>query len=168
MKKLPIFALLIPLLFVLTACPYSQSVPLDKPTQKINKKMLGKWVEEQPPQRVIPPNYFVISQFDEKTYQIQYNLYEKRDYLRSNHTAYVTEIGKTIFLNARNEKPESPFYFYKIEIAADGDSFTLSEVVPHVKEKFNNSQDLKAFFQKQKDISFFYGDYAKRYLRVKE
>lgn len=170
MKNLSVFAILIPLLFVLTACPYTQKVPLEKPNQKINKFLLGKWVQEYGQKKPRLPVFFIISKLDDKNYQIECHEALKSDsqYLIHNYTAHITEVGKTWFLNVRKQNETSPYYFYKIELASDNQSFTLCEVTRDIKENFSSSEELKAFFEKQKVNSFFYNSTTEKYLKAKE
>lgn len=156
MKKICTFWVLIPLLFLLTACPYTAEIPLDVPSLSINKALLGKWIEIESLRKPSPmPDFVTITDAGKKNYQIEENIYDtdKKAYQQKIMKGYFTQIGKTLFLNLQEPNAQI-FYFYKIELTDEG--FRLFEVTDNIDEKFANSEELKAFFEKNKDMSFFY------------
>jgi len=162
MKQIHPLLLLLPLLFLLTACPYSAEYPLDKPTQKISKDFLGKWIEQGGDKE--NPNFFTITDAGGSIYQFEKNEYNssEKKYDASLYTGYFTQIGKTNFLNLKKNE-EQNYYFYKFELAKDTKSFVFFEVTDNIDEKFSNGNEMKAFFEKNKEISFFYNKDEKTY-----
>jgi hypothetical protein len=163
MRKIRTFWALLPLLFLLTACPYSAEFPLDTPSQPINKALLGKWVEVSnsgtPSEN---PEFFVITDAGNKTYQFEKNSYDTNEnaYKKESMKGYFTPIGKTMFLNLQ-KADDTNYYFYKIEMTDK--EFSMFEVTDNIDEKFANVKELKAFFDKYKDLSFFYNKDEKKY-----
>lgn len=148
-------------LFLLTACPYSAEFPLDNPNQNIMSDLMGKWVEDGSSEN---PTYFMISKksgqeykFDKYEYKSSEKKYESTPYI-----AHFTKIGNIDFLNLKDEK-EGKYYFYKFEFGAGKKDLTLFEVTDNIDEKFGSSAEMKAFFDKYKDLSFFYNKDEKKY-----
>ncbi|WP_027002268.1 hypothetical protein [Hugenholtzia roseola] len=143
----------LPFLFLATACPYSSSVPLAPAKDKIAPNLLGKWVEkssfDNPKFYVITENNPTTYQFEENTYSSSSKTYEKKIYL-----AHLTPIGKVTFLNLRGD--DGKYFFFKLEKAENGQSFILYEVTDNIDETFNSSEELFGFFDKHKELSFFY------------
>jgi hypothetical protein len=152
MKQLWLITALLPLLFLLTACPYSAEFPLDKPTQKIDSNLLGRWNEQSDSENA-NPNYFVITKIDANNYQFEKNEYnsQEKTYTKENLTGYFTTVGKVAFLNLK-KADDANYYFYKIEFSGTT-KFVMYEVTDNIKEKFTNSTELKAFFDKYKTAS---------------
>lgn len=160
-KKL-IFVALLPMLFLLTACPYSAEFPLDSAKQKIDNKYIAKWVEDGAAtgeKKNENPNFFLISNAGDNKYKFEKNDYnsDEKTYKKENFIGYFTPVGKVNFLNLQKEG-ETNFYFYKIELSADGKSFQMFEVTDNISEKFEDAQKMRAFFEKYKDLSFFYNN----------
>jgi hypothetical protein len=66
-----------------------------------------------------------------------------------------------MFLNLKKQDDDK-FYFYKVELT-DKQNFVMHEVTDNIDEKFNTANELKAFFEKHKDLSFFYNKDEKKY-----
>ncbi len=164
MKQLRLSIALLPLLFLLTACPYASEFPLDKPSQKINKAFLGKWIEKGGDEK--HPNFFVITESGANQYKFEQNEFSTSNevYEKTALMGYVTDIGKTTFLNLKKQD-DTNFLFYKIQLAPDATNFVLFEVTDNIDEKFTSSQSLKSFFEKNKDLSFFYNKEEKTYTK---
>jgi hypothetical protein len=156
------YLLIVPMMFLLTACPYTADIPLDKPTQKINTAMLGKWAESSTTEN---PSFFVISEINKETYKFEQNDYESEEkkYKQKNYIGYFIKIGETNFLNLKGE--DNKYLFFKLEASTDKTSFKLYEVTDNIDETFSDSTALKAFFTKNKDLSFFYNKDEKTYLK---
>lgn len=162
MFKKNILLALLPLWLMLTACPYSAEFPLDDAKQKIDSKFLGKWIESAESmsgEKNENPNFFVITEAGTNKYKFEKNDYntDEKNYKKENYAGYFTPIGKTIFLNLQKEG-ETNYYFYKIEMPADGKSFQMFEVTDNISEKFENGAKMRAFFEKYKELSFFYNN----------
>jgi aryl-alcohol dehydrogenase-like predicted oxidoreductase len=153
----------LPLWLLLTACPYSSEVPLKAPDEKVNNTLLGKWIEESSSDN---PTFFVITKTGEKTYQFEQNDYNSSDevYTQKYFEAHLTKIGSVNFLNLKEPDDEGgKYYFFKLDKNDDGKSFVLYEVTDNIDETFDNSAAMYAFFDKHKDLSFFYNKDEKTY-----
>jgi hypothetical protein len=148
---------LLPLLFLLTACPYKSTVPLGEPTGKVSPKFFGTWTEKADKN----PTFYVVTDAGMQ-YNIEKNEYDEVDnaYQKENFMGYFTQVGNETFLNLKLEdkkdKAKDKYAFYKVVLTEDGKSFELFEVTVHIKETFDNIAKLKAFFEKYKELSYFY------------
>jgi hypothetical protein len=152
------------LIFIMTACPYSSTVPIDNPTIKVSDRLLGKWTENS--EFNDNPDYFIFRIKDELRYILEEYAYdsEVETYTKNNeYVGHVTILGNMEFFNLWKED-EGKYYFYRLEYL-NTDEFIMHEVTDNITEEFYNSNELKAFFNKNKDLSFFYNRDAKRYYR---
>ncbi len=156
------------LLVILTACPYSSTVPLENPSVKVSDKMLGKWVEES--EFNDNPDYFVFLKNDDNRYTLEEYSYEEegeegeevKGYKKNNeYVGHFTKLGDKDFFNLF-KSDEDKYYFYWLEFPSDK-QFIMHEVTDNITEEFTSSAELKAFFNKHKDLSFFYNKDAKKY-----
>ncbi len=153
MRNKILIAFLIPfMMFFLTGCPYSSEVPLDQPTTKIDQNLLGKWVKKSEDEH---PKFYLVTKLNETTLQFAENEYSSSDkkYNSKEYKGHLTIIGNTKFLNLERD---AKYYFHKIEMSSTNQSFTLFEVTDNIDETFSTSAEMKAFFTKYKDLSFFY------------
>ncbi len=155
------FGMLLLLIFVLTACPYSAEFPLDAPNQKLSAGLLGEWVEKSDSEN---PSYFVITKDSEQFYKFVQHDYDsnEKEYNKKVYKVHVTKLGNVDFLNLQDASDEK-FYFFKLEKEANGQSFKLYEVTDNIDETFKTSAEMKAFFDKHKALSFFYNKDEKTY-----
>lgn len=163
MKKIFNFAMIFAMGFVLMACPYSADVALDMPSQKIKKDLIAKWVENGGGEN---PNFYLISKSKEdKMYTFEQNDYDtsEKKYTQKFHEGYFTTIGNVEFLNLKN-KEDGKFYFFKMT-RPDEKTFKLFEVTDNITETFNSAGEMKAFFEKNKELSFFYNKSEKAYTK---
>ncbi len=161
MKKILNSALIFALAFVLMACPYSADFALDAPNQKLKKDFSAKWTENGSSEN---PSFYIISKSKEdKMYTFEQNDYDSNEkkYTQKYHEGYFTTIGNVEFLNLKN-KEDGKYYFFKMT-RPDEKTFTLFEVTDNIKEKFSSTAEMKAFFDKNKDLSFFYNKDEKTY-----
>lgn len=151
----------LPFVLFLTGCPYSADVPLDDAKEKINPAFIGKWVKASSSKEE-HPKYYQVSKKDETKYLFEEFTWSSSSnkYNSDIYTGHSTTIGTTMFLNMEKD---GKYYFYKIELSADKKSFKLYEVTDNIDEKFSTSKDLKAFFEKYKDLSFFYNKDEEKY-----
>jgi len=163
MKKLISYTSLMLMLFILTACPYSAEFPLDKPNEKTRAVLMGKWIEETTMEN---PSFYTITKGSDNTYKFEKNEYSSSDnrYKKTTYTGHITKIGNVDFLNLMDSE-DNKYYFHKIELAKkDGKpQLVIYEVTDNIDEKFGNSAEMKAFFDKYKDLSFFYNRDEKKY-----
>lgn len=165
MKKILFALALFAVSILFTACPYSAEFPLDTPKEKIDNILLGKWVEKNAINKDNPP-FYIISKVDESSYKFEKNDYDpnEKKYKQTAYTGHFTKIGNTNFLNLKNPD-DGKFYFHKIELSADKKDFTLFEVTDNIDEKFANAAEMRKFFEKHKDLSFFYNKDEKIYAK---
>lgn len=134
-------------------CPYESSVPIDKPSVKINNDILGTWEDSHNHGEI-----FKVSQLDEFRYKIiktKANSETSEDY-----TAFTSIINGTSFINLweNNANETSHKYaFYKMQLESK-DKLRLSEVTENIDESFNSSEELKAFIGLNMKNSYFFGN----------
>jgi len=163
MKKLISYASLMLMLFILTACPYSAEFPLDNPNEKTRTALMGKWMEETTMEN---PSFYMVTKSSDNTYQFEKNEYNSNEkkYNKTIYIGHITKIGNVNFLNLM-DKNDNKYYFHKIELTKkEGKSqLVIYEVTDNIDERFSNSTEMKAFFDKHKDLSFFYNRDEKKY-----
>lgn len=161
MKKSLSYVFLIAMLFVFTACPYSADFPLEQATEKVDKKYLGSWIEEDSDEK--NPTFYKISKLTNSTYQFEKNEYstEKKKYTQTPYIGHSTQIGEVLFFNLKDE--ENKYFFYKLVLSTDKKKFSLHEVTDNIDERFADATEMKTYFDKYKDLSFFYNKDEKKY-----
>ncbi|GAB4484783.1 MAG: hypothetical protein OHK0045_01030 [Raineya sp.] len=162
MKKLLSYVSLSLMLFILTACPYSSEFPLDEPNEKTRAALMGKWVEDGSQEN---PTFYMITKDSDKTYNFEKNEYDgsEKRYKKKLYTGHITKIGNVDFLNLM-DKEDSKYYLHKIELKkGEKPQLLIFEVTDNIDEKFSNGAEMRAFFDKYKDLSFFYNRDEKKY-----
>ncbi len=156
---------LLPLLFVFVGfvfagCPYGAEVAIDDGKTKLEEKLIGKWESKSS-----SDNDYIVTAFDASTYKI-----EKKPKGEGESTIYygfVSMLGTTRFLNIWEDNNNTrTYYFYKMDLSGSGAKLTLSPVTDNIKEKFESSKDLKMFFEKNMNLSFFYSKDDEVYIRA--
>jgi hypothetical protein len=162
-KRIIPFIMLATIVVLITACPYTSSVPIDNPSVKVDKVLFGKWVKTSD-QTNEHPTYFVISNIGDLKYNIIKNEYNSYDSAYS-QTVYVSHISKIDNLNFMNMQQDGKgdYYLYRIDIG--NGEFSLFEVTDNIDEKFNTSEELKVFIKKNMNLSFFYNKDEERYIK---
>ncbi|MDF1548757.1 MAG: hypothetical protein P1P88_13115 [Bacteroidales bacterium] len=148
---------------ILTACPYASKVPIDVAGVKIQKELLGKWVKAGDQEKE-NPEYFVISPIGDVKYNIvknEYNTYDSA-YKQTIYISHISKVDNLSFMNMQQDG-KGDYYLYKIDLGSD--EFTLFELTDNIDEKFNTSEELKAFVQKNMNLSFFYNKDEERYIK---
>jgi hypothetical protein len=143
---------LIVLCIALAGCPYSSKVSIDNPSVKINNALLGTW---EP--KTSSEDRYMVSRADEYNYRIVKKAIGAKDSII--YKAFLSSIETDIFLNIweDNGSSDRSYFFYKIDINPSGSKVTLSPVTENISEKFETSDQMKAFFKKYKSLSFFFG-----------
>jgi len=150
MKTMKWILPLLILTVMLCGCPYSSQVPLEATGKKINKELLGTWEPKSS-----SDDQYKISKDDEFTYKIVKTSKNSKD--PQIFKAYITEIDGDAFLNLWEENgSDKAYYFYKLELNSSSSKATLSSVTENITEKFTTGEEMKAFFKKYKNLSFFY------------
>lgn len=158
-----ILALLV-LLFCCTACPYESQVPIDSPQISIDETLLGKWKDAESTNK----DFYELKKLDNQRYAIIENTLDEtlEVYRKEEYTGYLSLVSGMLFWNLKTSKPDKGYLIYKVEFTKDKQQFTLLPLSDNIKEKFSNSQDLKAFIDKYKALSFFYGK-EMNFVRIK-
>jgi hypothetical protein len=163
MKTKSLLALLFVVIIVMTACPYTSTVPIDQASIKVDKNLIGKWVKSSDVDAE-KPNFYEIKSLSDKKYTIINNEYSTYDstYTITNYTAHVSKIDDVNFLNMQKDGT-GDYYLYRFELIEN--ELTMFEVTDNIDEKFNTSQELRAFIQKNMLLSFFYNKDEIKYIR---
>jgi hypothetical protein len=157
-------ALKISIIIILTAiffqCPYSSTVPIDKPNMSIDKKLLGKRKKY-----ASDKNYIEIKKKSSNLFNIVQYTYDttKKKYNKALFTGHLSKIGKLLFLNVKDDKGK--YFFYKLEMS--GNKVKAHAVTSNITEIFSSSKSLKKFFSKHKKLSFFYNKQPESFTKTK-
>jgi hypothetical protein len=148
---------------IFSACPYASSVPIDLPSVKVDNNLLGKWVKASD-QTSANPTFYVIDQLDKFKYNIVKNEYNSYDsaYSKTSYVGYISKIDNISFLNMQKDG-QGEYYLHRIDIG--NGEFSFFEVTDNIDEKFNTSEELKAFVKKYMNLSFFYNKEEERYTK---
>ncbi len=164
------FVAIFTIALLVTACPYSSEVPLSTPSEKIPQQLLGKWISPSDAEKeaenmkmmpeyrekLYPSVYHVITTIDKTSVKIEKYEFQSTDttYTVKPHTAHVTTVGNVTFLQVKPSN-ENKYYFYKMVFPAN-ESMELFPVSDYITEVFASSNEMKSFFDKYKELSFFY------------
>ena len=149
----------------LFGCPYSSEVPLSEPEMKIDETLLGKYqsVEDQ---AIESRSYLEIKQETDNSYKVLDSNYSDSDstFSTANYIAFETKVKGVSFFNLM-EEGRPPYMLYRLDRISSG-SFRLTEVTDNIDEKFDSSEQLRAFIGKHKDLSFLYSKEETVYRRM--
>lgn len=149
---------------LIMGCPYSSEIALSEATIKASDNMIGTW-EESGNESV---NIEIKRADGNKLEIIQTTKGEEgSEPTIETYAGHLTDINGTLFLNLE-EKTEysSTFYFYKI--VKDGEfKLVVYSVTPNIREKFENSADMKKFFAENMKNSYFYESTESTYHKIK-
>lgn len=150
------------LALVFSGCPFSSEVAIDGGEAKVDEKLIGKWE----PKNSSDYNY-IVTKYDNATYQIVKKPKNESD-APTTYFGFFSNVGGTRFLNVWDGSSEGArtYYFYKAEITPSGSKLVLSPVTENIKEKFATSAELKSFFEKHMNLSFFYAKDDEEYIRA--
>lgn len=158
MKNLKRILLLLPLVFMLSACPYSAEFAIDeKPAEKFDSRLLGTW---EPKENEPTENYNVTKVDD---YNISIEKVTLKSGEKTQYKAFMSKVDGVLYLNII-EGSGTSYYFYKVEFPADY-RMKMSAVTENIEEKFANSAELKNFIKKNQGLSFFFDKRKEEYLR---
>jgi hypothetical protein len=166
---------LVVLFFAATGCYYRSKYPIDKPSIKRDPKLLGQWK----PGKYSKEYYHIKAAKDPFIYNIDHYKYDskkKKVVLKIKYTGYLSNVKKYIFMNVKKTweldykgKPKiipenrQKYMFYKLH--TQGGGFSADIVTSNIKEKFKSSEELKSFFEKYADLSFFYHSQTAKFLK---
>ena len=60
----------LPIVLIITACPYESPVPITPPTKQMNQDLLGKWVKNDEYGSEYPSEYYQIKALDDTQYEV--------------------------------------------------------------------------------------------------
>jgi hypothetical protein len=160
MKKilylLPVFALVI----MLSGCPYSSEVAIDQPSVKINELLLGKWESKSSSDYT-----YTVTKTDAMNYKIVKKSASSND--ETVYMGFLSDVNGTKYFNVYEDgSTTKTYYFYKLEVTTSGAKATLTPVTENITEKFTTSSELKAFFGKYQNLSFFFDKDADVYIKA--
>ena len=110
------------------------------------------------------PEFFVIKELNDHKYNIiknEYNTYDSA-YKEKIYISHISKIDDLSFMNMQ-ENGKGDYFLYKIVL--NQGEFSLYEVTDNIDEKFNTSQELKAFIKKHMHLSFFYNKDEEKYIK---
>jgi hypothetical protein len=147
---------------LLMACPYESPYPLDSvPKVKFDSSIIGTYINSHDDSTL-----YEVSAVDSFTLKITSRC--SADSIERSYNAYLSKIGSTTFINC--EQPSffgaRNYCFYKV-VSSDSD-FVFYPVSDQIENSFSSSTDLRAFFNKNKDLSFFYTNSIDRYVKIKK
>lgn len=163
MKKLLSIACLLTSAILFLGCPYDSEVPIDKPSVKINPKLIGAW---EP--RNNQDESYVISKKDAFTYSIEKTNKKSKEKDNQVYLAYTSMVNGTAFLNLWENTIDTSsikYYLYKLEMTGDA-IITLAEVTENIDERFTVSVDLKNFISANMKNSYFFSKEETSYIRT--
>ena len=164
MEKYLKYLLFAGLFVFMTACPFEAPFPIDQPGIKYSPAMIGKWATSGEMESETP-SYYVISDEDGYSFTIEEYTYDsdEESYSTEEYRAHLSEVGNYKFVNVFDYSSET-WYFYRLDWE-DPDAFSLYPVTEYITETFDSSEEMKIFFEKYKDLSFFY-ESSETYKRV--
>ncbi len=158
MKQLKWILPLAFLAILLGGCPYSSDVPIDSPSVKVDERLLGKWEPKT------SESEYTVTKSDDYTFHISKKSKKSDD--NTTYTAYLSNVGGDQFLNLREDGQSSKsYFFYKLKLSPTGMKATLIPVTENIDEKFETSAELKAFIEKNKNLSFFFDKTEDDYIK---
>jgi hypothetical protein len=152
MKTLTQAIILFSMCVLFSGCPYESEVPIDKPSVKINSKLLGKWDDINN-----HGDKYEVSIKDEFTYSIEHTSQKNKE--SEKYLAYASIVNGTTFLNLWKIYPDNASHSYSLfkMNMKTVDTVTVTEVTENIDEKFASSEELKKFITSNMKISYFYG-----------
>lgn len=154
LKKIVLVTLTLAMLILLWGCPYRSQIALGDAVEKTQQRVLGSWVAETQAAKETP-DYYVVKANDSVNYAIEYFQYNKEEkaYTSKNYIGHSTTISGFMFMNLM-ETGSKEYLLYRIDFVPNG--LVLYEVTDNIDEKFNSSEKMYAFFEKNMRHSFFY------------
>ncbi len=139
-------------------CPYNSTVPLSATGSKVSDNFMGTWEKSGEEGEKIE-----ISRTSGNSFDINKSTSDGGSTIDYGH---FTEIGGVTFLNVKEESVTTSYYFYKLQ--KDGEfKVTLISVTANIREVFENSDEMKKFFEaNMKNSYFFEKDSEETYYKV--
>ncbi len=163
MKKLLSILCLLACSILFVGCPYDSEVPIDKPSVKINAKLLGTWEA-----RSNQDESYKITKKDDFTYSIEKSNKKSKEKDTQKYLAYTSMVSGGTFLNLwenSSDVSSIKYYLYKMEMTGDA-MITLAEITENVDEHFTTSEELKKFIGDNMKNSYFFSKEETAYIRT--
>ena len=158
MKNLVKTLWLLPMMMLLTACPYDSQVPITEADKPIDKALLGNWYKEGEQNSEYPSEYYKITGMTPELYQVtkmemntEDSTYREESYVSHISVLKGADNKEYKFLNM---KKDGSYYLHRVDLSDK--KFVLYEMTDNVDEKFNTSAELREFVKKHMHLSFFY------------
>ncbi len=166
LKNKVIFSVsLLAIVVLLTACPYSSSVPIDEGTVKVANGLQGQWIAAEEKESA-NPTYFVITvddKFHATSKKMEYSTTDS-SYSETVYQLTFSDVNGETFMNAK-EAGSDTYSLYNFNFDEKTGEIATSEVTDYIKETFSSSKDLKEFISKNKSNSYFYTNTTDKYIR---
>lgn len=161
MTKIFQFALLCASVFVLTGCPYNSEIALSKAETKAPDYLIGNW-------GITESTTGDVTKVTRGTgNELKVERVNGDDGASTIYFGHITMINNEMFLNlAEKSDFGTTYYFYKIEKVSDT-NFKLFSVTGNIREVFDNSEKLKAFFASNMQNSYFFDSGEESYSKIK-
>ncbi len=128
-------------------CPYNSTVPLSTTGSKVSDNLMGTWEKSGEEGEKIEITRTSGNSFDINKIA--------SDGTSTMYHGHLTDISGTIFLNVKEESETPSYYFYKL--VKDGEfKVTLVSVTANIREVFENSDEMKKFFESNMKNSYFF------------
>lgn len=144
-------------------CPYNSEVPLSAQGAKITDNYIGTWEMSDTEGTKIEVKRGASNQMEIVKTEAGYDGGEPTI---TKYFGHFTDIKGTLFLNVKEDSEYSSYYFYKISPESDF-KMMLIPVTANIREKFTNSDEQKAFFEKNMQNSYFYDTGEETYYKIK-
>ena len=140
-------------------CPYSAEIALDeRPNIPVDKAMLGKWEL-----RSSSDYTYIITAKNDFVYSITKK--SASDGSETVYEGFLSDINGKKFLNVFESGSTTPTYYFYLFTQSGNDRLKLEPVTENIDETFTNSRDMRNYFAKNMDVSFFFDKDADEYLR---
>lgn len=156
---------LLTFMLLLTACPYSSTVPVDNGSAAVSAAIAGEWVSASD-KDAENPKYYKITVTDKSHATVAEYEYssDEGEYSKTSYEMIFSDVKGDTFLNIKKDG-DSSFSIYRFTFNEKSNELNLSEVTPYIREKFSTSAELKKFIARNKTNSYFFTDEEQRYVR---
>src|SRR5690349_1763354 len=101
---------------LLTACPYSSSVPVTAPGAGITKELFGKWIAASD-LTYDDPTFYSIGKYDDNRYEVIESVFNSYDnkYTKTTYLMHASPVNGKVFMNLQ-ELAGGDYHIYKLEM----------------------------------------------------
>jgi hypothetical protein len=150
MKKLTTLLAGCGLLLILTGCPYKSTVNLGEPSMKTEKWLKGNWESA-----LNTDMHYEIKALDQFSYAIT-EVNEADETLNIEYIAWTSLVGKQEYFTVYEPNAEEKGYYFYLKTNISATEFKLSPVTDYIDEQFTSSAALRAYFEQNQHLSFFF------------